>query len=68
MERLSVGLPRVEKLENWRVPIPDGYFSKLTVNNSSRPWGTRQDNTTIKVFNQSIYPTILTTYVPVQNT
>ncbi|XP_069169114.1 LOW QUALITY PROTEIN: phenoloxidase 2 [Procambarus clarkii] len=48
MERLSVNLKRVEKLENWREPIPDGYFSKLTVNNSGRPWGTRQDNTLLK--------------------
>ncbi|KAG7164723.1 Phenoloxidase 1-like [Homarus americanus] len=48
MERLSVGLRRVEKLENWRIPIPDGYFSKLTVNNSGRAWGTRQDNTYLK--------------------
>nr|XP_045613037.1 phenoloxidase 2-like [Procambarus clarkii] len=48
MERLSVNLKRVEKLENWREPIPDGYFSKLTVNNSGRPWGIRQDGTFLK--------------------
>ncbi|KAK7074702.1 Oxidoreductase activity protein [Halocaridina rubra] len=45
MERLSVELNRVLPLNNWRVPVPDGYFSKLTVNNSGRAWGTRQDNT-----------------------
>nr|CAE46724.1 prophenoloxidase [Homarus gammarus] len=53
MERLSVGLRRVEKLENWRIPVPDGYFSKLTVNNSGRAWGTRQDNTFLKDFRRN---------------
>ncbi|KAK7074704.1 Common central domain of tyrosinase [Halocaridina rubra] len=48
MERLSVNLNRVVPLNNWRVPIPDGYFSKLTVNNSGRNWGTRQDNTLLQ--------------------
>ncbi|XP_071525779.1 phenoloxidase 1-like [Panulirus ornatus] len=48
MERLSVKINRVEPLENWRVPIPDGYFSKLTINNSGQAWGTRQDNTLLK--------------------
>nr|ADD70249.1 prophenoloxidase [Panulirus longipes] len=50
MERLSVGLTRTEKLENWRIPVPDGYFSKLTVNNTSRAWGTRQDNSMLMDF------------------
>nr|AGE48302.1 prophenoloxidase [Callinectes sapidus] len=45
MERLSVGLNRVEKLSNWRIPIPDGYFPKLTISNSGQTWGSRQDNT-----------------------
>lgn len=53
MERLSVGLNRVVKLENWRVPITDGYFSKLTINNSGRAWGTRQDNTLMKNFRRN---------------
>ncbi|XP_071543965.1 phenoloxidase 3-like [Panulirus ornatus] len=48
MERLSVGLSRVEKLDNWRVVVPDGYFSKLTVNNTGRAWGSRQDDTLLK--------------------
>ncbi|XP_045134884.1 phenoloxidase 3-like isoform X2 [Portunus trituberculatus] len=45
MDRLSVGLNRVQKLSNWRIPIPDGYFPKLTINNSGQTWGSRQDNT-----------------------
>lgn len=49
MDRLSVGLNRVEKLGNWRIPIPDGYFSKLTINNSGQAWGSRQDNTLMQV-------------------
>nr|BAB83773.1 prophenoloxidase [Penaeus japonicus] len=50
LERLSLGLPRVEKLDNWRVPIEDGYFPKLTISNTGRAWGTRQDNTLPKDF------------------
>ncbi|ROT84654.1 prophenoloxidase-2 [Penaeus vannamei] len=50
MERLSLGLPRVQKLENWRAPIEDGYFPKLTVNNSGRAWGSRQDDTVMQDF------------------
>lgn len=53
MERLSVDLNRVEKLENWRVPIRDGYFSKLTSNNSGRAWGTRQDDSLMKDFRRT---------------
>nr|XP_053647282.1 hemocyanin F chain-like [Cherax quadricarinatus] len=53
MERLSVDLNRVEKLENWRVPISDGYFSKLTSNNSGRAWGTRQDDSLMKDFRRT---------------
>nr|XP_027235787.1 phenoloxidase 3-like [Penaeus vannamei] len=53
MERLSLGLPRVQKLDNWRVPIEDGYFPKLTVNNSGRAWGSRQDNTLPKDFRRT---------------
>lgn len=49
MERLSVGLNRVVLFDNWRAPISDGYFSKLTVNNSGRAWGTRQDDTIMQV-------------------
>ena len=49
MARLGVGLPRVEKLHNWREPIPQGYFSKLTVNNSGSNWGVRQDHTYLRV-------------------
>ncbi|XP_063875288.1 phenoloxidase 3-like [Scylla paramamosain] len=45
MDRLSVGLNRVQKLSNWRIPIPDGYFPKLTINNAGQTWGSRQDNT-----------------------
>nr|AGT80129.1 prophenoloxidase [Penaeus merguiensis] len=45
IERLCLGLPRVEKLDNWRIPIEDGYFPKLTISNSGRQWGSRQDNT-----------------------
>ncbi|XP_050704837.1 phenoloxidase 1-like [Eriocheir sinensis] len=50
MDRLSVGLSRVEKLANWRIPIPDGYFSKLTLDNSGQMWGSRQDNTLVQKF------------------
>nr|ACM61983.1 prophenoloxidase [Penaeus chinensis] len=53
MERLCLGLPRVQKLENWRAPIDDGYFSKLTVNNSGRAWGTRQDDTKMHDFQRN---------------
>ena len=62
MERMSVGLPRVVKLDNFRAPIPDGYFSKLRFDNSdinrtpvtglhptASLWGTRQDNTVLQV-------------------
>ncbi|XP_068228541.1 phenoloxidase 3-like [Palaemon carinicauda] len=48
MERLSVGLNRVIPLNSLREPIPDGYFSKMTINNSGRAWGTRQDNTMLR--------------------
>ncbi|XP_066957149.1 phenoloxidase 2-like [Macrobrachium rosenbergii] len=48
MERLSHGLNRVLPLSSLRHPIEDGYFSKLTVNNSGKAWGTRQDNTMLK--------------------
>lgn len=48
MERQSVGLNRVLPLNNLRVPIEDGYFPKLTVNNAGRVWGTRQDNTLLR--------------------
>ncbi|XP_063613208.1 phenoloxidase 3-like [Penaeus indicus] len=53
MERLSLGLPRVQKLENWRAPIADGFFSKLTTNNSGRAWGTRQDDTIMQDFQRN---------------
>ncbi|KAK3865004.1 hypothetical protein Pcinc_029357 [Petrolisthes cinctipes] len=53
MERLSVGLNRVVKYDNWRAPIDDGYFSKLTVNNSGRAWGTRQDDTVMQDFRRN---------------
>ena len=62
MERMSVGLPRVVKLDDFRAPIPDGYFSKLRFDNSdvnripvpglhpnASLWGTRQDNTVLQV-------------------
>lgn len=50
MDRLSVGLNRVQKLSNWRMPIPDGYFPKLTISNSGQIWGSRQDNTLLQDF------------------
>nr|ACI46633.1 prophenoloxidase [Portunus trituberculatus] len=50
MDRLSVGLNRVQKLSNWRIPIPDGYFPKLTINNSGQTWGSRQDNTLMQEY------------------
>lgn len=60
MDRLSVNLRRVEKLGNWRIPIPDGYFPKLTINNSGQAWGTRQDNTLMQDYrreDQGLPPT-----------
>ncbi|XP_063875278.1 phenoloxidase 3-like isoform X5 [Scylla paramamosain] len=48
MDRLSVGLNRVQKLSNWRIPIPDGYFPKLTINNAGQTWGSRQDNSLVQ--------------------
>jgi len=62
MERLSVGLPRVVKLDDFRAPIPEGYFPKLSfdtaeanvnrlpvpgVHPNATHWGTRQDNTVL---------------------
>ncbi|XP_076064105.1 phenoloxidase 1-like [Oratosquilla oratoria] len=48
MERMSVGLGRVVKLDNWREPIPEGYFPKLTTGNSSLNWGSRPDGLSVK--------------------
>nr|AFA26602.1 prophenoloxidase [Macrobrachium nipponense] len=48
MERLSHSLNRVLPMTGLRDPVVDGYFSKLTVNNSGRAWGTRQDDTRLK--------------------
>uniref|UniRef100_A0A6A7FNP2 Phenoloxidase 2-like n=1 Tax=Hirondellea gigas TaxID=1518452 RepID=A0A6A7FNP2_9CRUS len=74
MERMSVGLPRVVKLDNLREPVPDGYFSKLRFDNAdTNPnrimvpglnpnatlWGTRQDNTLLGNY------TRLNTFFPV---
>ncbi|XP_050733809.1 phenoloxidase 1-like isoform X2 [Eriocheir sinensis] len=53
MDRLSVGLNRVEKLANWRMPIPDGYFSKLTLDNSGQVWGSRQDGTLLQEYRRN---------------
>ncbi|KAF2350451.1 Hemocyanin/hexamerin middle domain [Trinorchestia longiramus] len=73
-ERMSVGLPRVVKLDNFRDPIPDGYFSKLRFDNAETNtnrilvpglnpnatlWGTRQDNTRLSNY------TRLNTFIPV---
>ncbi|CAL4058601.1 unnamed protein product, partial [Meganyctiphanes norvegica] len=49
-ERLSNWLNRVVKLSNWRVPIPEGYFPKLTINNAAKHYGTRPDNMTPQNF------------------
>nr|ACL00586.1 prophenoloxidase 2 [Penaeus monodon] len=53
MERLCLGLPRVQKLQNWKAPIKNGYFPKLTLNNSGRVWGSRQDHTTMQDFQRN---------------
>nr|AGI42859.1 prophenoloxidase 2 [Penaeus chinensis] len=45
MERLCLGLPRVQKLENWRAPIDDGYFSFFIK--------TRQDDTKMQDFQRN---------------
>ncbi|XP_063607334.1 phenoloxidase 3-like [Penaeus indicus] len=45
IERLCLGLPRVKKLDNWRIPIEDGYFPKMMISTSGKQWGSRQDNT-----------------------
>ncbi|CAL4063450.1 unnamed protein product, partial [Meganyctiphanes norvegica] len=49
-ERLSNWLNRVVKLNNWREPIPEGYFPKLTINNSAKQYGTRPDNMMLQDF------------------
>nr|CBW54878.1 putative prophenoloxidase [Cancer pagurus] len=53
MDRLSVSLNRVQKLSNWRLPISDGYFPKLTINNSGQAWGSRQDNTLMQDYKRN---------------
>ncbi|XP_047740810.1 LOW QUALITY PROTEIN: phenoloxidase 2-like [Hyalella azteca] len=73
-ERMSIGLPRVVKLDNFHDPIPDGYFSKLRFDNAdsntnrvqvpglnpnATHWGTRQDNTRLSNY------TRLNTFIPV---
>ncbi|CAL4103132.1 unnamed protein product, partial [Meganyctiphanes norvegica] len=49
-ERLSNSLDRVVSLNKWREPIPEGYFPKLTIDNSSRHYGNRPDNMIPQVF------------------
>ena len=62
MERMSVGLSRVVRIDDFRAPIAEGYYSKLRFDNSEANrivvpglhpnatlWGTRQDNTFLQV-------------------
>lgn len=40
-------MPRVERITDWRRPIPEGYFSKLDSLVSSRGWPARNSNTSM---------------------
>ena len=48
MERFSNNLPRVGKLNNFRDPIPEGYFPKMDSLVASRAWPPRFQNSTLK--------------------
>ncbi|XP_075167145.1 phenoloxidase 2-like [Haematobia irritans] len=45
MERFSNNLPRVKRYNNYREPIPEGYFPKMDSLVASRSWPPRFDNT-----------------------
>nr|ACV33307.1 prophenoloxidase [Nebalia kensleyi] len=47
-ERLSNGLNRVQTIGDFNAPLPEGYFPKLTIQNSGRHFGGRSDNVVMK--------------------
>lgn len=48
LERFSNNLPRVQRFNNLREPIPEGYFPKMDSLVASRAWPPRFDNTQLK--------------------
>lgn len=47
-ERLSNNLSQVRRFNNWREPIPEGYFPKLDSQIASRTWPARPSGTLLK--------------------
>lgn len=54
MERLCNKLPRVERLVDFRKPIPEGYFPKLDSIVASRGWPGRVSNSSLQNINRSV--------------
>lgn len=54
MERFSNNLSRVERYNNFREPIPEGYFPKMDSLVASRSWPPRFTNTAIKDLNREL--------------
>lgn len=54
MERFSNRLPRVGRLNNFRAPIPEGYFPKLDSLVASRSWPARISGAFLKDLNREL--------------
>lgn len=53
-ERLANQLPRAKRFNNFREPIPEGYFPKMDNSVASRAWPARADNTSIQDLNREL--------------
>ncbi|CAO1425734.1 unnamed protein product [Diamesa serratosioi] len=53
-ERLSNNLPKVERLNNLRAPIPEGYFPKMDSLVASRAWPGRVSGAVLKDLNREL--------------
>lgn len=53
-ERLANQLARTKRFNNFREPIPEGYFPKMDNSVASRAWPARADNTPIQDLNREL--------------
>lgn len=52
VERICNGLSRVKSLKNFREPIPEGYFSKVTRSSNNRTYAARNTNALLHDLNR----------------
>lgn len=53
-ERFSNGMPRVERYNNFRLPIKEGYFPKMDSLVASRAWPSRAENLMMQDLNREL--------------